>query len=76
MIRSLAIVAALCLCGTSAKAELTMQECRAKYKAEQAAGKLGLTSKKRNVGIRHIGKNPKNRTLSSGLWLVGPPSPG
>jgi hypothetical protein len=41
MIRSLAIVAALCLCGASAKAELTMQECRAKYKAEQAAGKLG-----------------------------------
>jgi hypothetical protein len=41
MIRSLVIVAALCLCGTSAKAELTMQECRAKYKAEQAAGTLG-----------------------------------
>jgi P pilus assembly chaperone PapD len=61
MIRSLAIVAALCLCGTSAKAELTMQECRAKYKAEQAAGsvRIGLTSKKRNVGIRHIGQNPK-----------------
>jgi hypothetical protein len=42
MIRSLVIVAALCLCGTSAKAELTMQECKAKYKAEQAAGTLGL----------------------------------
>jgi hypothetical protein len=41
MIRSLVIVVAVCLCGTSAKAELTMQECRAKYKAEQAAGKLG-----------------------------------
>jgi hypothetical protein len=41
MIRSLVIVAALCLCGTSAKAELPMQECRAKYKAGQAAGKLG-----------------------------------
>jgi len=33
MIRSLAIVAALCLFGTSASA-LTMKECRAKYKAE------------------------------------------
>ena len=41
MIRNLVIVVALCLCGTSAKAELTMQECRAKYKAEQVAGKLG-----------------------------------
>jgi hypothetical protein len=41
MIRSLVIVAALCLCGTSAKAELTMQECKAKYKAEQAVGTLG-----------------------------------
>ena len=36
MIRSLAIVAALCLFGTSASA-LTMEECRAKYKAEKAA---------------------------------------
>ena len=33
MIRSLAIVAALCLFGTSASA-LTMEGCRAKYKAE------------------------------------------
>jgi hypothetical protein len=41
MTRSLVIVAALCLCGTSAKAELTMQACKAKYKAEQAAGTLG-----------------------------------
>ena len=41
MIRSVVIVAALCLCGNPAKAELTMQECRAKYKAEQAAGTLG-----------------------------------
>jgi hypothetical protein len=32
MIRRLAIVAALCLFGTSASA-LTMEECRAKYKA-------------------------------------------
>ena len=36
MIRSLVIVTALCLCGTSASA-LTMEECRAKYKAEHAA---------------------------------------
>ncbi len=37
MIRSLVIVTALCLCGTSASAELTMQECTAKYKAALAA---------------------------------------
>jgi hypothetical protein len=36
MIRSLVIVTALGLCGTSANA-LTMQECRAKYKAAHAA---------------------------------------
>jgi hypothetical protein len=36
MIRSLVIVA-LGLCGTSASA-LTMQECRAEYKAAQATG--------------------------------------
>ena len=38
MIRSLVIVIALCLCGTSASAELTMQECRAKYTAALAHG--------------------------------------
>jgi len=38
MIRSLVIVTALCLCGTSASA-LTMQECRAEYKAMKATGK-------------------------------------
>ena len=37
--RSLAIVAALCICGTSANA-LTMKECSAKYKAAQTAGTL------------------------------------
>jgi hypothetical protein len=37
IIRSLAIVTALCLLGTSASAT-TMQECRAKYKAAHAAG--------------------------------------
>ena len=78
MIRSLAIVAALCLCGTSAKAELTMQECRAKYKAEQAAEssvRIGLTSKKRNVGIATSAKIQKNRTLSSAYQSVcGGPS--
>ena len=42
MIRSLVIVIALCLCGTSANA-LTMQECRAKYKAAQTKGGVGLT---------------------------------
>jgi hypothetical protein len=42
MIRNLVIITALCLCGTSASAApLTMQECRAKYKAAQAAGTLG-----------------------------------
>ena len=37
IIRSLVIVTALCLCGTSASA-LTMQECKAKYKAMRATG--------------------------------------
>ena len=37
MIRSFVIVTALGLCGTSASA-LTMQDCRAKYKADHAAG--------------------------------------
>jgi hypothetical protein len=37
--RSLAILAALCLCATSANA-LTMQECSTKYKAAQTAGTL------------------------------------
>ena len=37
--RPLAILAALCLCGTSAQA-LTMKECSAKYKAAQTAGTL------------------------------------
>jgi hypothetical protein len=39
MIRCFIIVTALCLCGTSASAApLTMQECRAKYKAARAKG--------------------------------------
>jgi hypothetical protein len=42
MIRSLVIVTALCLCGTSASA-LTMHECRAKYKAAQTKRGVGLT---------------------------------
>jgi hypothetical protein len=42
MIRSLVIVTALCMCGTSASA-LTMQECRAKYKEAHATGTVGLT---------------------------------
>jgi hypothetical protein len=42
MIRSLVIVTALCLCGTSASA-LTMHECRARYKAAQATGRGGQT---------------------------------
>ena len=37
--RPLAILAALCLCGTSAQA-LTMKECSAKYKAAQTSGTL------------------------------------
>ena len=40
MICRLVIVTALCLCGTSASAELTMQECRAKYKAALAKKKM------------------------------------
>jgi hypothetical protein len=41
MIRSLAIVIALCLFGTSASAT-TMQECSAKYKAAQTKSKSGV----------------------------------
>ena len=42
MTRSLVIVAALSLCATSARAApLSMEECRAKYKAAQAAKTLG-----------------------------------
>ena len=37
--RSLAVIAALCLCGTSANA-LTMKECSVKYKAAQTGGTL------------------------------------
>jgi hypothetical protein len=42
MIRSLVIVTALCLCGTSASA-LTMQECIAKYKAALATKTQGTS---------------------------------
>jgi hypothetical protein len=42
MIRSLVIITVLCLCGASASAApLTMQECRAKYKAAVAARAAG-----------------------------------
>ena len=41
MIRSLAIITALCLFGTSASA-LTMEECRAKYKAAMDKNKAGV----------------------------------
>jgi hypothetical protein len=53
MIRSLVIVGALCLWGTSASA-LTMQECRAKYKAAHAAGTIGINwidYQKKHCGI-------------------------
>jgi hypothetical protein len=40
MIRSLVTVTVLCLCSTSASA-LTMEECRAKYKAALASGGPG-----------------------------------
>ena len=40
MIRRFVTVTALCLCGTSASA-LTMEECRAKYKAALAAKMIG-----------------------------------
>jgi hypothetical protein len=42
IIRSLVIVTALCMCGSSASA-LTMQECRAKYKEAHATGTVGTT---------------------------------
>ena len=52
MIRSLAIVTALCLFGTSTSAT-TMQECRAKYKAAEGKPRgrsgFGVPSKKGNA---------------------------
>jgi hypothetical protein len=41
VIRSLVIVAALCLCATSVSA-LTVEECRAKYKAAMSKHKSGV----------------------------------
>jgi hypothetical protein len=61
MIRSLAIVAALCLFGTSASA-LTMEECRAKYKAEKAAGRAAIVwadYQKKRCGIDPEAAAPK-----------------
>ena len=61
MIRSLAIVAALCLFGTSASA-LTMEECRAKYKAEKAAGRASIAwvdYQKKRCGIDPKAAAPK-----------------
>jgi hypothetical protein len=42
MIRSLAMITALCLFGTSASA-LTTEECRAKYKAAMNKGGVGMS---------------------------------
>lgn len=43
-VRSLVIVGALCLCSTSASAALTVEACKAKYKAELAErGNRGMT---------------------------------
>ena len=62
---SLVIVAALCLCGTSASAaRLTMQECTAKYKAALAAGKVGGKSwvafQEKQCGITQAPRRPKS----------------
>ena len=43
MIRSFVIVTAMCLLGTSASAELTMEECKAKYRAALASKTAGQT---------------------------------
>ena len=54
MIRSLAIVIALCLFGTSASAT-KMQECRAKYKGAQTKSGAGLSwvdFQERKCGIK------------------------
>jgi hypothetical protein len=61
MIRSLAIVVALCLFGTSASAT-TMQECRAKYKAAQTKSGAGLSwvsFQERKCGIKAKAHAPK-----------------
>jgi hypothetical protein len=63
MIRSLAIVTALCLFGTSASAT-TMQECRAKYKAAQTKSKSGVGLswvgfQERKCGIKAKAHAPK-----------------
>jgi hypothetical protein len=61
MTRCLATVAALCLFVTSASA-LTMEECRAKYKAEKAAGMASIAwvdYQKKRCGIDPKAAAPK-----------------
>jgi hypothetical protein len=63
MIRRLTIVAALCLFGTSASA-LSMEECRAKYKAamDKAKGGIGIAwgeYQEKECGISANAPEPK-----------------
>jgi len=54
----LVTVAAICLFGTSANA-LTMDECRAQYKADQAAAKKGLAMTWVDYQVKRCGLDPK-----------------
>jgi hypothetical protein len=65
MIRSLVIITALCLCGTSASAApLSMQECRAKYKAALAAttppNETWVKFQETHCGIKPPPRQPKS----------------
>ena len=65
MIRRLVIVTALCLCGTSASAELAMQECRAQYKAARAKkifDESWTTFQQTQCGIKPRPSRPKGAT--------------
>ena len=65
MIRSLVIVTALCLYGTSASAAaLTMKECRTKYKAALTGGTLGQMVwhdfQEKQCGLKHPPRRSKH----------------
>jgi hypothetical protein len=66
MIRSLLIVTALCLYATSASA-LTMEECRAKYKAEQAK------DAKAGVGMSWVDYQQRECGISAKVTEPKPP---
>jgi hypothetical protein len=66
MIRSLLIVTALCLYATSASA-LTMEECRAKYKAEQ------VKDAKAGVGMSWVDYQQRECGISAKVTEPKPP---